>query len=80
MTVTLKLVVETLTRRQLEILQSLADGKSTAEIARGLFISEMTVRTHIKSILAKLGVHTRLQAVTLAIGRGLIHEPDMRAG
>jgi DNA-binding NarL/FixJ family response regulator len=69
-----------LTIRQLEILQAIADGKSTAEIARSLSITPMTVRSHIKTILVRLGVHTRLQAVTLAIRGGLIREPSERAG
>jgi DNA-binding NarL/FixJ family response regulator len=61
-----------LTPRELEVLQSLADGKSTAEIAQALFISPRTVRTHVKSVLAKLGVHSKLEAVTMALRYGLI--------
>jgi DNA-binding NarL/FixJ family response regulator len=64
-----------LTPRQLEILQALADGKSTKEIAHLLFVSELTVRTHVKSILAKLGAHSRLQAVNQGIRHGLIQRP-----
>jgi DNA-binding NarL/FixJ family response regulator len=69
-----------LTVRQLEILQAVAEGKSTAEIARCLSITPMTVRSHIKTILVRLGVHSRLHAVTLAIRLGLIREPNERAG
>jgi DNA-binding NarL/FixJ family response regulator len=65
-------LVARLTPRELEVLQSLADGKSTAEIAQALFISPRTVRTHVKSVLAKLGVHSKLEAVTMALRYGVI--------
>ncbi len=61
-----------LTPRELEVLQSLADGKSTAEIAASLFISPRTVRSHVKNVLAKLGVHSKLEAVTMALRYGVI--------
>jgi two-component system, NarL family, nitrate/nitrite response regulator NarL len=61
-----------LTPRELEVLQLLADGKSIAEIAQALFISPRTVRTHVKSVLARLGVHSKLEAVTMAIRYGVI--------
>ena len=57
-----------LTRREREILGLLAAGESTPAIARQLFISTATVRNHTQSILAKLGVHSRLAAVALALG------------
>ena len=56
-----------LTGRELEILRALADGASTAEIARSLGIRPMTVQSHVKNILAKLGVHSKVEAVTLAL-------------
>jgi len=61
-----------LTDRQLEVLQLLADGKSTEEIADELVISKVTVRNHIAHIMAALGVHTRVQALVAASRNGLI--------
>jgi LuxR family maltose regulon positive regulatory protein len=58
--------VETLTRKELEILQLLAEGLSNLAIAERLFISETTVRTHLRSINAKFGSHSRTQAVAVA--------------
>jgi len=60
-----------LTTRELEILRALADGSSTAEISRSLGIRPMTVQSHVKNILAKLGVHSKVEAVTLAWRFGL---------
>ncbi len=61
-----------LTRREREVLQLLATGASTREIAEKLFISTPTLRNHIHQILYKLGAHSRLEAVTLAIRSSLI--------
>ncbi len=61
-----------LTERQLEILQLLAEGKSTAQISAELFLSTTTVRNHVARILAGLGVHTRVQAIIVASRAGLI--------
>jgi DNA-binding NarL/FixJ family response regulator len=61
-----------LTPREIEILRELAAGRSTGEIAEALFISPLTVRSHVKSILAKLGVRSKLEAVTVALRQGLI--------
>jgi len=58
--------LECLTGREIEILKALADGSSTLEIARSLGIRPMTVQSHVKNILAKLGVHSKVEAVTLA--------------
>ena len=60
-----------LTTRELEILRSLADGASTSEISGSLGIRPMTVQSHVKNILAKLGVHSKVEAVTLAWRFGL---------
>ena len=62
----------TLTARQSEILQMLADGMQTDAVAKQLGLSTETVRTHTKRILAKLHADTRTQAVAIAIRNGLI--------
>lgn len=63
--------LEFLTIRELEILRALADGASTVEISRSLGIRPMTVQSHVKNILSKLGVHSKVEAVTLAWRFGL---------
>jgi DNA-binding NarL/FixJ family response regulator len=62
----------TLSARQREILQMLADGMQTEAVARKLGLSTETVRTHTKRILAKLDASTRTQAVAIGIRHGLI--------
>jgi DNA-binding NarL/FixJ family response regulator len=62
-----------LTTREREVLDSLAKGMSNGEIAAALFITEATVKTHVNSILTKLGVGDRTNAVTTALRRGLVH-------
>lgn len=61
-----------LTAREREILRLLAHGEGTRAVARRLFISPATVRNHTQSILTKLGVHSRLEAVVLAFREGVI--------
>ncbi|HEY7455754.1 MAG TPA: response regulator transcription factor [Solirubrobacterales bacterium] len=61
-----------LTRRQREILQLLADGGSTAVAARRLDLSEETVKTHTKHVLARLGARNRTHAVAIALRECLI--------
>jgi PAS domain S-box-containing protein len=61
-----------LTQRELEVLRLLASGVATEDIAAALRVSRSTARNHIESILAKLGVHSRLQAVVYASRHGLI--------
>jgi DNA-binding NarL/FixJ family response regulator len=61
-----------LTRRELEVLQSLTEGRSNREIAETLFISERTVANHVASILAKLGLHSRSAAASYAVRSQLV--------
>ena len=61
-----------LTVREQEILRLLALGHTNTDIARKLFVSTSTVRSHVHHMLTKLGVHNRTQAVTLAYQTGLI--------
>jgi DNA-binding NarL/FixJ family response regulator len=62
-----------LTTREIEVLKRIVAGRSNKEIASDLFISEATVKTHINSILGKLGVTDRTQAATTALQRGIVH-------
>lgn len=62
-----------LTDRETEVLGLIVGGNSNKEIAAALFISEATVKTHINSLLSKLGVSDRTQAATTALQRGIVH-------
>jgi len=62
-----------MTARELEVLQLIAAGHSNQEIAKALFIAESTVKAHVNSLLSKLGVNDRTQAVMKAVKRGIIH-------
>jgi len=64
---------EDLTTREIEVLQQVAGGNRNRDIADRLFISEETVKVHIKHIMEKLGANDRTQAVAIAIKRGIIH-------
>jgi DNA-binding NarL/FixJ family response regulator len=59
--------MDALTRREREVLAELAKGRSNREIARALQVSEKTVKAHVSSVLAKLGVQDRTQAALLAV-------------
>jgi DNA-binding NarL/FixJ family response regulator len=59
--------VGALTRREREVLEQIADGRSNREIARLLHVSEKTVKTHVSAVLAKLGVADRTQAALVAV-------------
>ena len=63
---------ERLTERELQTLVLMAEGKSNKIIARTLTISEGTVKTHVKSVLEKLGATSRTEAVSVGARRGLI--------
>jgi DNA-binding NarL/FixJ family response regulator len=65
-------LTEQLTEREVEILQAIADGRSTDEIAREMFISPHTVHSHVGRILTKLGLHSKLEAVLFGLREGLI--------
>jgi DNA-binding NarL/FixJ family response regulator len=62
-----------LTDRELTVLQELAHGRSTREVAEHIFVSEETVKTYLKQIFRKLDVHDRTEAVAEAFRRGLVH-------
>lgn len=64
-----------LTTRELELLRMLAKAKPTDSIASELFLSTHTVRNHVRNILTKLGAHSKLEAVAIAVRDGII-SPD----
>lgn len=63
---------EALTTREIEVLQHLAGGNRNQDIARKLFITEETVKVHVKHIMEKLGASDRTEAVAIAVRRGII--------
>jgi DNA-binding NarL/FixJ family response regulator len=69
---------EDLTPREFDVLQEIVRGKSNKEIAAALSVSEATVKTHINSLLGKLGVTDRTQAATAAIQRGIVPLESLR--
>ena len=71
--------LESLTKRELEVLRHIACGRTNAEIARLLFVSDETVKTHASRVFSKLGARDRTQAVILAYEYGVV-EPAARAG
>ena len=63
---------ETLTPREIDVLRHIAGGNRNRDIAERLFISEETVKVHVKHVMEKLGASDRTQAVAIAVRRGII--------
>lgn len=72
-------LIADLTPRELEILRHLAEGESNKEIGRALDITDGTVKLHVKSILRKLGVRSRVEAAVLAVEHGLSRRAGAKA-
>ena len=63
---------EALTEREREVLRHVADGGRNRDIAEKLFISEETVKVHLKHVMEKLGARDRTEAVAIGVRRGII--------
>jgi DNA-binding NarL/FixJ family response regulator len=68
-----RMVWQELTARELRVLERIVAGRANKEIAADLKISETTVKSHVNSLLGKLGVADRTHAATLALQRGIVH-------
>ncbi|MCL6454886.1 MAG: response regulator transcription factor [Alicyclobacillus sp.] len=68
--------VDALTERELEVLRKLSGGATNREIAQALFISENTVRNHVRNILEKLHLNNRVQAAAYALREGFTDHPE----
>ena len=67
-----RLIHPALTPREMDVLRLVARGRSNKEIATAMFVTEETVKTHVKALFHKLDVHDRAEAVTVAAQRGLL--------
>jgi two-component system NarL family response regulator len=67
-----RLIRPSLTPRELDVLRLVSRGRTNKEMASAMFISEETVKTHMKSLFQKLGVHDRAEAVAVSLQRGII--------
>jgi DNA-binding NarL/FixJ family response regulator len=65
--------LSSLTDRETEILRHVAQGQSNQDIARELFISQLTVKTHVNRVMTKLDAHDRAQLVAIAYESGFVH-------
>jgi DNA-binding NarL/FixJ family response regulator len=78
-----ELLLRSLSRRERQVLALLIRGYSNRRIAESCHLSVNTVRTHVQNVLVKLGVHSKLEAAALAMGRGLMtagNDPSRRGG
>ncbi len=71
--------LDTLTARELDVLGLLAKGMTNREIAGSLFVSESTIRAHLRTATQKLGVHNRVHAVARAMELGIVPPPSSQA-
>lgn len=65
-----------LSPREIEVLRLLSEGMSTVELSKSLHLSVNTVRNHVQSVITRLGAHSKLEAVSIALRDGLIDPPD----
>jgi DNA-binding NarL/FixJ family response regulator len=65
-----------LSPREIEVLQLLAEGMSTTDLSKRLHVSVNTVRNHVQNVISRLGAHSKLEAVSIALRDGLIEPPQ----
>lgn len=70
-------VARSLTAREREVLAHLVGGASTAELAQAMTVTYSTARSHIQNVLTKLGVHSKLEAIALAVSHELVPLPKL---
>ena len=69
-----------LTLLEKDVLEQVAEGRSSEEIASALAIAENTVKNHMQNVLEKLHLENRVQAATFALRQGLLHTPPKKNG